>query len=463
VTHAYLGLAAFDAVVTAVGYALLHGLGLVRTRAAALRHLGLAFLAGWATVGLVLAVGVSVGVDPALRNVLLLALAVAALAVGARLFFPALERPLLPAERRPLQRAAALAGMVLVAIGLGATILYAVRADADGSWDLAAFWLPKAEAIYYFHGLDTGLGGYLTYTHNEYPPLMPATTAATFHFMGAVHQSVLPLQQALLGIAFVGSLVAFLGPRVPRWILFPLLAMLVLAPDFWYRMIVVLPDQTLAYLLAAATVACVLWLDELRFAWLVLATIFLAAATLTKAEGFFLGCLLIAVVAGAAVLLHGRRAYPVLVLAVAPALLRPWHAWLADHHQSTAVPEYDWHDLLRPGLLADRADRLWYAVHKLLGLMFAWDYWSLAMPIALVVLVAVAATLRALTAAVSVWLVLGFAGLAAVYWIGTPPVQWYVSTSAHRVVDTLPIVVLSVLPLLLGLALDRRGAIERAV
>jgi hypothetical protein len=95
--------------------------------------------------------------------------------------------------------------------------------------------------------------------------------------------------------------------------------------------------------------------------------------------------------------------------------------------------------------------------------MFDWDYWSLAMPIALVVLVAVSATLRALTAAVSVWLVLGFAGLAAVYWIGTPPVQWYVSTSAHRVVDTLPIVVLSVLPLLLGLALDRRGAIERAV
>jgi hypothetical protein len=460
--HAYLGLAAFDLLAGAVGYALLYGLGLVRRRGHVLLQLGLAFFTGWAALGVVLALGVSLGVDPAVRNVLLLAVGVAALGIAARRVFPELARPSQPREQRPLLRAAALAGAALLVVGLVATICGSARGDAEDGWDLFAMWLPKAEAIYYFHGLDTGLSGYLTYGHNEYPPLMPAITAGTFHFMGAVHQSILPLQASLLSIAFIASLVALLLPRVPRWILFPLLAMLVLAPDFWHRMPGVMPDQTVAYLLALAAIACVLWLEEGRTAWLVLGTLFLAGASLSKAEGFMLAALLAAVVAVSGFAARGRRAYPVLLLALGPASVEVWHGWLAAHHQRTSPPEYSWSDLLHPGYLADRLDRLGFAAHKML-LLFDPQYWSFLVPLALVVLIVVAPTVRAPTTAILAWLVVGYFGLATVYWIGSLEIHFWVSTSAHRVADALPIVAGSVLPLLLGLALERRSALEAGV
>src|SRR5262245_53648042 len=162
-TGAYLGLAAFDLLATALGYALLYGLGLVRTGGSAIRHVGLAFLAGWATIAVAVALGVSLGVDPRVRNVVLLAAGGIALRLGARRLFPTLERPPLPADRDPLARAAGLAGGGFLAVALVASPIFAARAGADYFWDTWAFWVPKAKAIYYFHGLDTGPGGFLTF------------------------------------------------------------------------------------------------------------------------------------------------------------------------------------------------------------------------------------------------------------------------------------------------------------
>src|SRR5207247_912819 len=217
-THAYLGLAAFDLCAVAVGYAVLSCLGFVRRPGQVLRHLGLAFLTGWALLGVAVATAVTEGVDPRAGQVLILALVAIAVCVGAQRLFPALERQPRPREREPLLRAAALAGGALLLVAVVGTLTFAARAGADGSWDVWAFWLPKAEATFYFHGLDTGLGGFLTYANPEYPPLVPATTAATFHFMGGVHPALLPLQQSLLGVAFLASVVVLLAPRVPRWI-----------------------------------------------------------------------------------------------------------------------------------------------------------------------------------------------------------------------------------------------------
>lgn len=457
-THAYLGLAAFDLTATGLGYALLHLLGLVRSRADVFRYLGLAFLAGWTTIALAVALGASVGVDPRIRNVLLLTAGAVALCLGARRVFPTLVRPPLPADRDLLARAAGVAGAGLIVVALVARVLSSARAGADYFWDTWAFWIPKAKAIYYFHGLDTGPGGFLTYANPEYPPLVPSTTAATFHFMGGVHPSLLPLQQTLIGIAFIASAVVLLAPRVPRWILFPMLAMLALAPQFWFRLASVTPDQTTAYFLAIALLACILWVDERRRAWLALAVVFLAAATLTKAEGLALSLLIVAVVGVAAFAVHGRSAYPVLALALGPAAIVPWRLWLRAHDVQ-AAPPYDWTDLQRPGFLADRADRLGFAAHKMLDFVLDGASWSLVVPLTLGVLVLafVAGTQRLVTAAVAVWLTLGFFGLAAVYWIGKPEVHWYVNTSAERVVGTIPLVAGTVLPLLLALALERRA------
>ena len=276
--------------------------------------------------------------------------------------------------------------------------------------------------------------------------------------MGGVHPALLPLQQTLIGIAFVASAVVLLAPRVPRWILYPLLAMLVLAPQFWFRLASVAPDQTTAYFLAIAFLVCILWIDEPRGAWLALAVVFLAAATLTKAEGLALSLLLVAVVGVAAFLVHGRRAYPVLVLALGPAAIVPWRLWLRAHDVQ-AAPPYDWTDLQRPGFLVDRADRLGFAAHRMLDFVLDGASWSLIVPLTLgvLVLVFVSGTPRVLTAAVGAWLALGFFGLAAIYWIGKPDVHWYVNTSAERVVGTIPLVAGTVLPLLLALALERRA------
>jgi hypothetical protein len=456
-THAYLGLIAFDLVLTLAGYAVLFCLGLLRRGLDAFRYLGLAFLAGWATVGLTMGLGATVGVDPDLGEVLGGAAILIAISVAVGRRVPALPRAARRPERSRLAVTTALAGGATVVLSLGVALSEAIRANADMTWDAWQFWVPKAEAIYYFHGLDTGLSGFTTYGNPEYPPLVPVLNAASFHFTGGVYPMLLPLQQCLLLVAFIAS-VAALVRRAPGWILFPSLALIVLAPQVWGEMFSVLPDQTLAYLLGVAAVAGILWLDERRGAWLCLAVVFLAAAALTKSEGVLLGLLLALVVVGAGFVLRGRRAVAGLALLLGPLALAPWKLWLAHHHQPTSATVYSWTDLLHPVYLADRFDRLTYATGHMVDLLADSNRWSPILPLTLAALIVLAPILRVLSAALAVWLIVAFLGLATVYWIGTPDVQWYVATSAYRVVTNLPIVAGAVLPLLLGIALERERA-----
>ena len=83
-----------------------------------------------------------------------------------------------------------------------------------GFWDAVDFWLPKAQAIYYGHGIPAD--AWASIKHPEYPPLLPTLDAAIFHFTGGFHPSVLPLQAVLLGIAFLLAMLALLdGLRKP--------------------------------------------------------------------------------------------------------------------------------------------------------------------------------------------------------------------------------------------------------
>ena len=200
------------------------------------------------------------------------------------------------------------------------------------SWDTWAFWLPKAEAIYYFHGLDTGLGGFTTFANPQYPPLVPVIDAASFHFMGGFYPALLPLQQCLVFVGFITALPALLR-SVPRWIVYPLLAMLALAYQLASEVLKVMPDQELAYLLGLAAVCGILWLERDRAAFLVLAAIFLAGAALTKDEGVLLGLLLAVSIIAAGFAMRGRRAVSGFFLLLGPLALLPWRFWLESHHQ----------------------------------------------------------------------------------------------------------------------------------
>ena len=223
-----------------------------------------------------------------------------------------------------------------------------LEGDYTSYWDSVAFWIPKAEMIYWGGGLDAQVLG--TLQHPEYPQLLPTMHAATFHFAGGVHPSLLPLQHALLGIAFLLAVLALLDRFAPRWVSLPALALLATTPWFWWRLEAPLGDQPLAYLVAVAALACVIWLYEPHRAWLGLAFVLLAAATLTKLEGGFLAGLLVAVVLVAGFVIHGRAALPALVLLAAPAVILPWRLWLGHHglpHLGGGLPP---HRPARPGL-----------------------------------------------------------------------------------------------------------------
>ena len=449
-TRAYLGLALFDVVCTAVGFALLHGCGFVRTRRHPLRALPAAFFLGWALVGIAAAIGVCAGISPGVPQTLALAAAVGALAAAPAPWTTPFAHTRAPRTRLPGGRLLASGGAACVAVALAAAVVLGAASPADVNWDVWAFWLPKAEAIYYFHGLDTGLSGYLTYPHPSYPPLVPAASAATFHFMGGVHPSLLPLQQSLIGVGFVMSVAVILRRRVSADVVYPALALLVLAPQFWKRMSVVLPDQQTAYLLAAAALLALLWLLESCDILLVPAGVVLAAAALTKSEGFLLGLLLALIVAMLAFAGRQRRRNG-FALAAGPAAITPWFLWLHAHGRPLSSEDYDWRNLFDLGFLDGRGNRLALASSRLLHDAFDFRTWTLVLPLTLCACILAARAAPHVVGAVTLWLAIGFAGLTATYWIGFPEIHWYLDTSGERVVATLPLVAGTVLPLLLGL------------
>jgi hypothetical protein len=254
----------------------------------------------------------------------------------------------------------------------------------------------------------------------------------------------------------------------PRRFSVPALALLATTPWFWGSLRSLLPDQTVAYLIAAAALACALWLLEPHPAWLALGTLFLAAATLTKLEGMLSAIALAGVVVVVALISFRRRGTPALAFVLGPATIVFWRIWLHAHHLRGTSNIYVLSDAVDPSYLDHRFGRLRYASRamtyfwaKMLGqttpldrLGAPWRVEAWVLGIALAVLLVLAArSSRAIAATVACWLALAFAGLALIYWIGRIPVALYVSESADRVEETPLMVTLTLLPLLLALAL----------
>ena len=237
--------------------------------------------------------------------------------------------------------------------------------------------------------------------------------------------------------------------------------MVVLAPAVWSNIFSVLPDQTLACLLAVAAVTGILWLDEGRRAWLVLSVVFLAAAALTKTEGVLLGSLLAVVLLGAGLVIRRRRALAGLTLLLGPLAIEPWRLWLADHHQPVSASVYSWTSLFHPEYLSDRLDRLSYATGHMVDLLVDSNRWSPILPLTLAVLVVLAPTLRALGGArrLAARRVLRPRNGLLDRHAGRPVVRRDLRLPGR---PQPPLVAGAVLPLLLGIALERDRAEESA-
>jgi hypothetical protein len=455
-TRIYLDLAAYNLLLVAVGYAFLYGLGLARLRLREWRLVALSYLLGWAVLGIVLTLLLIAGLDPEVTTVLLAAAAICAVAalVGRRL--PATELVATGRRTGGLGLLAATAGAGVLLVAAAAALIVSIKGTWPSEWDVWGFWLAKAKVIYYFHGLAGGLSGYGAQSHPEYPPLVPTMNAAVSHFVGAFHPTLLAFQVVLLGVAFLGAMPALVDRFVPPWLSFPLLALLAVSSGFFWRMQSLMADQTLAYLIATAALACVIWLYEPRPAWLLLALATLVAAALTKLEGATLGLLLAVVVAAAAFVLRGRAGAPALLLLLGPAAIEPWRLWLGSHHLPVSATDYHASDLLKLHFLSARTWRFDYAAHWMLHSVFRTGQWLVILPLALVALLLASGRVPVISVAIAAWIAVGFLGLATIYWIGIPDVHWYVQTSADRVVATIVIVAGVVAPLVLGLALRGR-------
>jgi hypothetical protein len=460
-THVDVGLAVNNGVLVAVGYAVLYALAIVELRFGSLLFVGLAYLVGWACIGGLLTLALIAGIDPGISTFAV----VAAVIVASSVFYRVRKRSTLPAAREAAPRfrgvslvaaIPALLGAVMISIASLAAISVAVKGQLyAGYLDSLDFWIPKAETIYYAHGLDPGV--WATIHHPEYPPLVAVMDALTFHFVGGFHPSVLPFQTTLLGIAFLLSALALVDRFAPRWISLPSLALLASTPWFWARLQASLADQMLAYLIAAAAIASVIWLYERKQGFLILTFVLLAAATLTKLEGGFMAELLALAVASAGLLLYRRAAAPALVLLIAPAVALPWRLWLHHHGLPGSSPDYHASDLLNPSFLSERSGRLTGSLHALWdGLITAQLQTSAIIWISVAALGIVAWRMPVIAGAVAGWFVLSLLGLTIVYWIGRIALSWYLTTSLSRVGTTVIIVGGTLTPLFFGLALRQR-------
>jgi hypothetical protein len=450
VIREWVGLAALNAVFLGVGTSLLASLGLVRERGEAIRYSGLSLVTGWAAVGIASSYALVLGVGLSLLQIISLASVIAACGLLVSRRVPPLDRRPRRFADRGLERVAALLGALVLACYLEVLFLRARLAEPS-RWDTWAFWMPKAMSIVYFDGLDTRAGGFTSFANPDYPLLKPAIDAAAFRFLGDVDPGALAVQNWIVAAAFFGAVAALLAPRVRPAILWPSLALLALLPDFGLLVASLLADESLALLFALAGVCGALWLveNEVRFA--ALAAFFLATAALVKNEGLMLALVLVVLLAAVT---RGRPWRQLLVLAALPIItVVPWRLWMnANGVRETSAFRLE--DLARPAYLLDRIDRFGTALHELPPFLLAFDRWLLTVPLVLATAAALVGRRPALSAYAVGTLLLGVLGFATVYWASTYPLQWYIDTSADRILPSLAVFGAALFPLLVSEALE---------
>ena len=415
--HVYFGLGANVLTLVAVGYAVLYALGLARGPAA-VRLLGLAYLVGWGVLGLVVSYLMMAGVGFDLKMVLVAASVLVVACVVAGQFVSPMPAPPTPAAGGPLGRLGFVIGAAVILFASVSALVVSVQSTWTPDSDTIALWVPHASVIWR-HGLWFGSSGWTSLYHPEYPPLISTMYAFTFASVGDFHPSLLPFGQCLLGLSFIGALLALLDRCVPRGIAFTSVALLMVAPEFFTRLDSLLPDQPVAYFVASAAVACVLWLREGRIAWLALSVMLSAAGTLIKLEGATYALLLaLIVLAGAAVLRRRRVALRGLALLLGLAAIEPWRLWLRQHGLPTSSTDYHVSSFFHPLYMAHRTGRVPYSVDYVLHVMLKPGNWLVILPLALFAILSAARRSPVLAAASGAWVVLAFAGLILVYWGG---------------------------------------------
>jgi hypothetical protein len=370
--RALLGLAIGNVIVLGAGGCLLWGAHGLRSWTELARLSGFAYMIGVAGLGVALSLELVVGVPVRLATVVLtcVALALAGLILGR----------LLGRDAPPLRRRVSF-GLGLVSASYGALVAVYVEAVFRAgrlaplsNYDGWAFWVPKAEAIYFFEGLDEQF--FRELANPTYPPLVPALEAAAFHAMGSPDVVTLHVQFWFFLTGFVAAVAGLLAPRVHAALLWPVLLLVLVAPRVVARSLEPQADFMLDYFFALAALLVALWLVERRAWQLNVASLFLAGAMLTKRDGQLLAA---CVVVAALVASWGARrfAWPRIALAggCALALAVPWRLWFTSRELHGELPA--------SGFLGpfDHLDRPWPALQSVVRALLDFELWLLVLPL----------------------------------------------------------------------------------
>jgi hypothetical protein len=429
-----------------IGLGAVYVLGIPLTRKWAATVVGLSPLTGMLICGFVATTSAVVegGVHP---RVVLPASAglVGIVLVGAR------RRRLSPWVRRPMRHSRLLlaleAGLLAALIGVGLSVLRLSAATPLREWDGWAIWAAHAHALY-VEGTTSGpvftdplyAGG-----HPEYPILYPTLEAMSAHAIGRFDPLLIDVMPALLLLSAAVATWAVLRTVVPPWLAAAVALGVVGAPALVTNLQGNYADGVVALMTALGVLLLAVWLVSASPLALALACLYLAAATLVKAEGavFAVAALLAALVA-----LSGSRR-PLRPLALASVVvLGPALVWYGvAKARGVGDESFDFAALADPGYLSGNADRILRASDAMLGALAL--SWSLSIEVTVLALLLGFLCRRARPGAfLATWIVLSFAGLVSLYLISTAEINWHLVTSADRVVFSLGLGAFVVAPLI---------------
>ncbi|MGH3009072.1 MAG: hypothetical protein ACRDLM_06645 [Gaiellaceae bacterium] len=422
------------------------GLGIVRLLGWRLRrHLGIAYMAGIGTVGVLSTLLLLAGLALQWWEVLVLCALLASLGLVPR------EReedvPPRPAWRIALPAGGLLGGYLVV---LFVQCLY----QPLNTWDAWSDWTMKARALVLLGGLKASLFGNHAYAslHLDYPVLMPAVEAIDFHFMGRLDPQVIHVQFWLLLAGFLVALYELLRDRVPQTLLWPTLLVIGIAPGLVENLTSGDADMPVAifFSLAAAAAWRHLVTGERRSVWLF--ALMAGAALATKVEGeVFVGTLFVLLLV---FVLVTRRPLIPLAAPLGWCLISivPWQIWISRHGIHSVTPL---RQTLSPSYLSSRTDRIGPWLHWLVRQAVNGD-WLAILPIAAAVGLAVLILRRGWPQAifpvaviVAIWL-----GLTWGYVARPLGIEEILQVAGRRTLSTLILVAAVFLPVL-GAALSR--------
>jgi hypothetical protein len=434
---------ALNVLMLVMGTGLLPVFGIARTPATLVRALPLAYAVGFAVSGVAVATLVVLHIPIGWPTMGILA--VVALVAGWRRlengggFELRLRRP----------SASLAAGWALLAITIAFIfregVLLAVKPilETDGWW----IWGTRARALYDFGHPLAPVFTDPQYPALQHPLLLPALEALESHAIGRWDGTLIHLQLLGFVIAFVGGAWTLLRHEASPVLVGAVLLATVTAPSVLSQLETNDADIPVAAFIALGVMCLALWLRGAGGNRLALAGLFLAAGALTKNEGeMFAFAALIATA-----ILAGRARLRPLAYAAAAVVVAdlPWRIWIATHH--VKIAEYSLSDLVDPHYLSSHFDRVGPSASELLDQIFAGHAWSyLVWASCAGVLGAVLAGRLGSAAFAVLFLVLGFAGLLAIYWISTNPVSSHLTNSSNRTIDSLVLSAALLVPLLLS-------------